>query len=73
MNNLGDISEVIRALGGPTAVGRIVGRSPQSVVNWRAAKTFPPDTYLAISSALKEKGYDAPPSLWRMLEGQAQQ
>ena len=62
------VAEVIEQLGGPTAVGRIAGRSAQSVVNWRAAEKFPADTFLILDAALKQRDLSAPPSLWGMLE-----
>ncbi len=62
------VPQVIKALGGPTATGRIVGKSPQSANNWRLANKFPAKTFPAMTSALAERGYSAPPSLWRIIE-----
>ncbi len=63
-----DVADVIETLGGPTAVGKLVGRSPQSVVNWRAANRIPPDTFLILQAELRSLGKVAPPALWGMRE-----
>lgn len=68
MRTLQTAREIIEELGGPTAVGRIVGRSVQSIVNWRAKNRLPPDTFLLLSAALQEKQISAPPSLWGIKE-----
>ncbi len=65
---LSTASEIIKALGGPTAAGRIVGRSPQSANNWRIANRFPSNTFPILTRALAERGYTAPSSLWRIIE-----
>lgn len=57
-------SEVIEELGGPAAAGRMVGRSVQSAVNWRAANRFPADTFLIFQAELRERDMTAPPSIW---------
>lgn len=56
--------DIIKALGGPTAVARLTGKRPQNVVNWRAAGRLPPDTFLIIGDALAKQGKEAPASLW---------
>jgi hypothetical protein len=60
--------DVIRTLGKPTQVGRLVGRSAQSVVNWRRAKRLPADTFLVLSKELEQRGYTAAPSVWGIME-----
>jgi hypothetical protein len=62
------VREAIEILGGPTAVGRMVGRSPQSAVNWRAADRFPANTFLVIKGELAKRKIEAPASLWDMKE-----
>lgn len=59
-------SEVIEALGGNPAVATLTDSKPNAVSNWRGFKTFPSNTYVAMTSALHEMGKSAPPSLWRM-------
>lgn len=65
---LQSVADVINELGGPTATGRLVGRSVQAVVNWRLRNKLPPDTFKALQGALHQRGATAPDSLWRMVE-----
>jgi hypothetical protein len=62
------VDQVILALGGPTQTGKLVGRSPQVVVNWRRKGLIPAEYRDALLSALNESGHDAPPALWGMVE-----
>lgn len=66
MDILHTTSEVIDALGGYHAVAEITGRNPKAAENWRRFDSFPPNTYLAMTRALRAIGKDAPPELWRM-------
>lgn len=59
---------VIDALGGTAAAARLTGRGQSAASNWRQASRFPPNTYLAMNSALAAKGFSAPGSLWGMVE-----
>lgn len=59
-------SDVIEALGGNMAVARVLNASPQAVSNWRRFDTFPSNTYVALSAALRAIDKSAPPSLWAM-------
>ncbi len=56
--------DVIVQLGGPTKVGRMVGRSVQSVVNWRNRGKLPADTFPVLQDELRDRNLTAPPSLW---------
>lgn len=61
--------DVIEALGGPTAVARLTDRQASQVVsNWKTANSFPPNTFLVLTTALRERGLRAPAALWRMVE-----
>lgn len=62
--------DVINALGGPAKAAEITGRKYSAAWNWTKAEAFPANTYLSLKSALKERGKDAPDSLWRMGEAQ---
>jgi hypothetical protein len=62
------VREAIEILGGPTAVGRMVGRSPQSAVNWRAADRFPANTILILKDELAKRKVEAPSALWGVKE-----
>jgi len=68
MKALDSAGEVISHLGGPTAVGRLVGRSVQSVVNWRTSGRLPADTYLILQAELQDRDLAAPPSLWGIMQ-----
>jgi hypothetical protein len=68
MELLETVDEVIDALGGTTATGRIAIRSPQSVTNWRNAQKLPCGTFLRLNRALEAIGKKAPPELWGMEE-----
>jgi hypothetical protein len=57
-------SAVITALGGSVAVAALTGRSRNAVAQWRRFKTFPANTYLTLSAALRDRGLDAPAWLW---------
>jgi hypothetical protein len=58
---------VMDALGGTKAVAELTGREYGAAHNWRAFETFPPDTYLVMTIALRDRGKKAPASLWRMV------
>lgn len=68
MSELTTATEVIETLGGNPAVADITKRTPKAVSNWRSFNAFPPDTFLALTGALSERGHTAPASLWRMVE-----
>lgn len=67
-NSLETAREVIDALGGPTAVGRMTGDSPQAVCNWGKKGRLQPETYVVLSAALLKRGLSAPTRLWGMRE-----
>lgn len=58
-------SAVIEALGGLSPVATLTRRkTPQVVWNWKDKNQFPPNTYVRMTSALKERGLKAPAKLW---------
>ena len=59
-------SEIIDALGGNGQVAELTLSRPNAVSNWRAFNSFPPNTYIVMTSALAQIGKTAPASLWRM-------
>lgn len=67
-NVLETTAEVISELGGPAKAAEITGRKYTAAWNWSKRATFPPNTFLAMRSALHEKGKTAPARLWRMDE-----
>ena len=70
---LTDADAVLDALGGNVAVAKLTGSNPKAVWNWRSAKSFPANTYVAITSALAGVGKSAPPELWDMRAPQREQ
>jgi hypothetical protein len=65
MTPLWSFNDVLDALGGPSAVGRLTGNPPSAVCGWRRARNrFPPKYYFLMKSALEDKGYYAPLDLW---------
>jgi hypothetical protein len=57
---------VVRALGGTAAVARLTGRKLSAASNWRKARAFPANTYVAMGAALHDRGMQAPAWLWGM-------
>lgn len=68
---LDSVDAVIGALGGTSAVARLVGRSPQAVSNARSKGELPADWYFVMSEALKGLGLPALPTLWGMVAAEA--
>lgn len=58
--------QVIDALGGNGKVAELTLSKPNAVSNWRGFATFPSNTYVALTAALRTAGKSAPPSLWGM-------
>lgn len=67
MVKLSTAAEVIDNLGGIAEVARLTRRTYNAVSNWRVLGSFPANTFLVLNAALKERGYTASPSLWRMV------
>jgi hypothetical protein len=57
---------VIVALGGNQPVADLTGSTNKAVSNWRGFETFPSNTYVAMTEALRAIGKSAPASLWGM-------
>ena len=68
MENIQTTTEIIDLLGGNHAVAALTTASAKAVSNWRAAGTFPSNTYLVIKSELLRHGITAPDHLWSMRE-----
>lgn len=58
--------QVIEALGGNGPVAELTSSRPNAVSNWRGFKTFPSNTFVALTEALHSRGKTAPASLWGM-------
>lgn len=59
--------DVIEVLGGVSQVAAISGYRAKAVWNWTDGRKLPSKTFLILSAALAEKGYDAPPSFWGII------
>ncbi len=68
MTTLYTADEVMDMLGGTNAVAALTKRKPTAASNWRKFGRFPANTYLVMRDALAEDGFDAPASLWGMVE-----
>jgi len=66
LENLDTFSEVMEALGGNQGVGDLTGAKPSTLSMWRKANSFPSNTYVVITDALRAIGKTAPASLWGM-------
>lgn len=59
-------TEVFTALGENPGVAELTGAKASAISMWRAAESFPPNTYVLMTDALRAIGKTAPDSLWRM-------
>ena len=59
------VNEVIDALGGNVALGRMVGVRSSAVSNWRRFGCFPPRLYLRLAEAGRARGVEIDPTLFR--------
>lgn len=66
LEKLETVAEVFAALGENPGVGAITGSQPSALSMWRAAGTFPSNTYVVLTDALRAVGKTAPDSLWKM-------
>lgn len=65
MHLLKTMDDVIAALGGPAAVGRLTDQPTSGVCNWKRDNPhFPPKYYPTIQKALGERGFTAAPFLF---------
>lgn len=86
LTELDTVDAVLDALGGVSAVAELTGdfygsdkegRSKfkhgayPTVHLWKQTGAFPPKTYVLLITALAERGYTAPPLLWKMIPVEA--
>lgn len=58
LRRLATFDTVVKTLGGPAAVGHLIGKSSSYVCNWRRfSGKIPPKYFLIISEALAEQGF----------------
>ena len=66
LENLKTAADVFKALGENPGIAELTGAKPSAISMWRAAESFPPNTYVVMTSALHALGKTAPTALWRM-------
>lgn len=71
MKTLCTPNDVIKELGGTSAVAVLTRRKASSVSTWKARGKFPADTFIILTHALKSKKATAPVSLWGMTNQEA--
>jgi hypothetical protein len=76
LKQIGSVDEVVEAVGGTFKAAALVRKAglscqPPAISNARARGTLPPATFLIFAEALAERGYRAPPELWRIKEPRA--
>jgi len=71
LEHLETADQVFAALGGYTGIAEIVGCKPNRASNWKTFGSFPANTYIVLTEALRERGKTAPASLWRMMPAEA--
>lgn len=71
VRNVSRVREVINELGGTDAVMALTGRGRQAVSNWRSRERLPKELYLIMCGALKDRGCEAPSSLWGIPQPEA--
>lgn len=60
------VEQVFESLGGNKGLEALTGSKPNTVSMWKSAGSFPANTYIMITDALREVGKSAPQSLWSM-------
>ena len=67
MKNLRTAAAVVDAIG-IDRVCKLTRTNPKVAWHWYGrAGAFPPRTYVVLQRALKERGFEAPPKLWKMV------
>jgi len=66
MDDLKTVAEVFKALGENPGVAELTGAKASTLSMWRAAGSFPSNTYVVLTDALRAVGKSAPDSLWKM-------
>lgn len=68
MRTLHTVDDVIKELGGTVKASRVAGVHPSQISDWRNKKRLGAKTYVAIQQELTRLGFQAPASLWGMVE-----
>lgn len=72
LNELTTTRDVLDALGGISAVAKLLGKRYTAVHNWAAYGAFPASTFVVLTAALKRAGYVASPTLWPRMDQAAE-
>jgi hypothetical protein len=67
MPQIASVEKLIEELGGPSATAKLLGTSPQNVVNWRNAKKIPARFHRAHKAKLRERRITVSDDLWGFL------
>jgi hypothetical protein len=59
-------TDVFEALGGNSGLEALTGSKPSAVSMWKKAGSFPSNTYVVLTEALRAVGKTAPDALWGM-------
>lgn len=62
------VQELIDHFRGPNATAAVFKTTPQAVINWRTRGQLPTKLHFVHRSILKQKGVNAPSSLWGFAE-----
>jgi len=65
MKQLGSVSEIVAALGGPAAFAAKLQSKRTTVYHWIATDSLPSKTFVVLQSILAAEGFFASPTLWR--------
>ena len=68
LDKLATANAVFEALGGINAVAELTGAKYVTAHRWRTVGQFPPKTFVLLTDALADRGFQAPIELWKMLE-----
>ena len=69
---LWEFNDVLKTLGGATAVARLCKQQPSAVTNWRRrVGRFPCRYYIAIRCALEDRGYYPSLELFNFFRGES--
>lgn len=58
------VKELVTKLGGPTAASKVLGTTPQNVVNWRTVGKIPPRFHLVHRKLLAPHGLQVDDTCW---------
>lgn len=72
MHDIGTIDDLVRALGGPSALGEFLGISQEAVSNWKARQDIPPGWHLRLFVELQRRGKSVDPRVFGLRGSEAE-